>query len=754
DIFVAKYNPQGDFIWARGTGSTGEFDNAAAIDVDSQSNVYLAGNFQNTVDFNPGYQVHNVTSLGQTDAYVLKLSQCNNTGLIINETVCDLYTLNGIDYDSSGTFYQYYVNSQGCDSIITINLTVNASPVIVASPDTINKCINGWVDINVIATGTPPLTYQWYKDGTIITGATTEQFHINGLQASDDGFYTCEITSSCGSVITDGTALQIIQITVDPGSDVAFCNNNPVQLMATATSNYPAVSGSFSYLWSPPEGLNATNIPNPLAQPLGNTQYQIVASDQLGCQGMSFLNVLSNTPATISQQPQPQYKPCVSDDLMLSVQASGSSPLSYQWKKNGNPVPMANDPDLSIQNIAVSDEGIYTCEVSNLCNLVSTNNIEVNVIQLSLTASADTGMCKGQSASLSASAVSNHPAQSGTLNYSWSPGTGLNTVQGQNVVANPNVPVDYSVLVTDMNGCTVSENISVDVYLPFADEEICLVTVDTLSWKNKILWEKSPGVGTVGYNIYKEVASNVYSSIGFIPYADPAEYVDIYSQPESYANRYKISVVDTCGNESEKSFYHNTMNLTIAAFGSTMGLTWTPYSDESGTFMPALYDIYRGTTPYNMTYLASIPGTQTSYNDVNIFSVYHYIVGVTKPGGCNTSKADMKSFSNRKDNTAFIGIGETLLLPGTVIISPNPMSTSTTLTIPNLAQSQWSMANGRLVIMDVTGKVVRTQPLTHGLSPDKASLAQLTIDRGDLKPGIYFVELNAGRVYRGKLVVE
>jgi hypothetical protein len=767
DIFIAKYDSSGSYLWAKSAGSTGESDHVLSVQSDASGNVYLTGHFQLTVDFNPGYQVNNVTSFGQTDAYVLKLSQCNNTGLTITETACDLYTLNGVDYDSSGTFYQYFINSQGCDSIITLNLTVNRSPSIITESDTINRCINTPVDITVIADGTSPLLYQWYKDGSILSSETSETIYLNAVQPSDDSFYTCEITNSCGSITTTGTTLQVIQITVYPGSDTAFCNSNPVQLLATATSNYPAVSGAFSFLWSPPEGLSATNIPNPVAQPMGDTQYQIVANDQNNCPGMAFLNVYSNTGASITQQPQPLYNLCLSDTLVLQVAADGSSPISFQWKKNGSPIPAATVASYPIFNATLADEGIYTCDVSNLCNVVSTNNIEVNVIQISITASADTGMCKGQSASLSANAVSNHPGQSGTLNYFWSPGTGLNTVQGQNVVANPNSPVTYTVSVADINGCQATEDISVNVYLPYSDEEICLVTVDTLSWKNKIMWEKTNGVGTVGYNVYKEVASNVYSNIGFIPYSNPAEYVDLYSQPESYANRYKISVVDTCGNESDKSYYHNTMNLTIAAFGSTMGLTWTPYSDESGTFMPALYDIYRGTSPSDMTYLASIPGTQTSYNDNNVFTVYYYIVGVTKPGGCNTAKADMVSFSNKKDNTDFIGIEDNLYSAGIISISPNPMSTSATLTIPNwhIANSQRPMANGQLQVMDLTGKVVRTIPIPpHGLSPDKPSPdkpspdkpshAQLTIERGDLKQGIYFVELKADRLYRGKLVVE
>jgi len=100
-------------------------------------------------------------------------------------------------------------------------------------------------------------------------------------------------------------------------------------------------------------------------------------------------------------------------------------------------------------------------------------------------------------------------------------------------------------------------------------------------------------------------------------------------------------------------------------------------------------------------------------------------------------------------------IQETTSTNYSIRIFPNPMTTSATLTIPNLANSQWLIANSLLKITDLTGKIVSVEniiPSRHsGLDPESS---QLTIERGDLKPGIYFIELNAGRTYRGKLVAE
>ncbi len=754
DIFVAKYDFSGNFIWAKSMGGSTDSDYGLSVKVDASGNVYTAGYFQSTVDFNTGYQINNLTSSGQTDAFVLKMSQCTNTTHTITTTACDSYTLNSQTYTTSGTYYQYQINSQGCDSIITINLTVNQSPAISTQPVSYNKCINSNVMLEITAGGTMPLSYSWQLDGSLISGETNSAINLNNLQLSDDGIYTCVVTNVCGSTTSDNAVIKVIQLSVDPGPDSTFCNDNAIQMQATASSNYPSESGTLQYLWSPSTGLSNTNTANPMAQPLADQNYSVTVSDQIGCHASGSVLITSITPVSIINQPQSQNG-CLNGNKNISVSVNGTSPISYQWKKNGNIITGQTLNMLNFGNLQQSDEGNYTCVVSNYCITLTSSAATLKVIEITFDAGTADNICSGDNTLIQTSASSDHPVESGNFSYSWSPTTGLSPVNSANPTASPDTTTTYNVTVSDQVGCIASDNVSVFVQNPFTNEQICLVTVDTLSWKNRIMWEKTPGVGTLGYNVYKEVATNVYSAIGFVLYGDPATFVDIYSQPESFANRYKISVVDTCGSESPKTYYHNTMNLTIAAFGSTMGLSWTPYSDESGTFVPSLYYIYRGTTPDNMTFLASIPGTQTSYNDVNVYDVYYYIVGVMKPGGCNINKSDEYSYSNKKDNSGLVGINSTLYLPGTIIISPNPMSTSATLTIPNFSY-QLSVIGDLLTVTDITGKVVRrmSDVKTDNFQINSSSNLQIKIERGDLKPGIYFVELNAGRTYRGKLVIE
>lgn len=62
DIFVARYNAQGNFVWVNQMGSTG-YDVGNAIKVDAASNVYVTASFSSIVDFDPGANVASLTAL-------------------------------------------------------------------------------------------------------------------------------------------------------------------------------------------------------------------------------------------------------------------------------------------------------------------------------------------------------------------------------------------------------------------------------------------------------------------------------------------------------------------------------------------------------------------------------------------------------------------------------------------------------------------------------------------------------------------
>jgi hypothetical protein len=73
DVFLVKTSPQGDFLWAKNFGGSGN-DVPSEIVLDQAGNIYLTGTFTGTADFNPDAGVTNLTSAGMDDVFILKLN--------------------------------------------------------------------------------------------------------------------------------------------------------------------------------------------------------------------------------------------------------------------------------------------------------------------------------------------------------------------------------------------------------------------------------------------------------------------------------------------------------------------------------------------------------------------------------------------------------------------------------------------------------------------------------------------------------
>lgn len=78
DIFISKLDATGNFAWALGFGSTSA-DRGRSITIDPTGNILITGDFRNTIDFNPGVGVFNLTApSGLFDNYILKLDNDGN----------------------------------------------------------------------------------------------------------------------------------------------------------------------------------------------------------------------------------------------------------------------------------------------------------------------------------------------------------------------------------------------------------------------------------------------------------------------------------------------------------------------------------------------------------------------------------------------------------------------------------------------------------------------------------------------------
>ncbi|MFH0895891.1 MAG: two-component regulator propeller domain-containing protein [Bacteroidota bacterium] len=293
-------------------------------------------------------------------------------------------------------------------------------------------------------------------------------------------------------------------------------------------------------------------------------------------------------------------------------------------------------------------------------------------------------------------------------------------------------PGNYTVTVYSFNCNNVSDTtIHVTVNHPFENENICLVTVDSATNKNLIVWEKTPNKGTAFFNIYKETAANYYVAIGNLAYDQPSEFLDVNSDASVKSDRYKISVVDTCGNESMLSTAHKTMHLTVnLGTGNEHNLIWEKYEG----FPYGQFDIWRALPPAGWIKIATIQSNIYTYTDTaDIPGSVDYLMVINKGDTCFTDlgKASSGTYTTSVSNMEqykVIGVEENTGMIG-LLVFPNPAND-----VLNIK----GVTSGMLYISDATGRIVIEQMNTG------------SVNVSHLERGIYFVSVQAeqGRAVR------
>ncbi|MGN6645782.1 MAG: immunoglobulin domain-containing protein, partial [Cytophaga sp.] len=321
----------------------------------------------------------------------------------------------------------------------TATITVNTLPVINTQPSNVSVCTGTPANFSVSASGTG-LTYLWKKDGVIlsnganITGATTNTLTILSASVSDDGTYTCEVSGTCTpKAISNGATLSVGASTtiVSQPTSKSVCSGNATVFVCNATG------GAITYQWQKDgidlvDGANISGsttgtltVSNASAADAGS--YQCIVSSLCSSTINSAAATLTvNTSTSISSQPA-DVTVCAGSPASFSVTASGSS-LGYQWKLNGNPISGATNASYSITATAISDAGSYTCDLTSLCNLVTTSAATL-VVNSSISIVSEPGAisaCTGDNITLAVT-------MSGAVTtYQWQK-DGIDLVDGGNI---------------------------------------------------------------------------------------------------------------------------------------------------------------------------------------------------------------------------------------------------------------------------------------------------------------------------------
>ncbi len=170
----------------------------------------------------------------------------------------------------------------GCKASITKEVVVHDFPV---ANFTVDNVCEGFAiepaNLSEIASG--ELTFEWqFGDGQ--TSASANPTHV--YEAS--GAYTITLAANSGNNCKDVFQRQVTIYALpapDAGPDT------------TVSKGYPALltgSGGVNYIWSPIDGLANSNVPITWATPLQTTDYELLVTDQFGCQNKDTVRVNVN----------------------------------------------------------------------------------------------------------------------------------------------------------------------------------------------------------------------------------------------------------------------------------------------------------------------------------------------------------------------------------------------------------------------------------------------------------------------------
>lgn len=120
DVFILKLENDGDFVWAKSFSGGSTFfenledrDKGNAIKVDANGNIFIAGSFKETVDFDTSAASSTLTSTGSTDAFIVKLNSSGNLiwAKQIGGTSNDIGKSMGLDVIGNVYIFGYYAET-------------------------------------------------------------------------------------------------------------------------------------------------------------------------------------------------------------------------------------------------------------------------------------------------------------------------------------------------------------------------------------------------------------------------------------------------------------------------------------------------------------------------------------------------------------------------------------------------------------------------------------------------------------------
>ena len=620
-------------------------------------------------------------------------------------------TSQSINVVSSGNYTVTVTYANGCTSSATQNINVNPNPT---------PSISGVTTIcpgqtTTLDAGSGYTSYAWN------TGGTSQTVNVQG------GSYNVTVTNANGCTGSASATVNVQTVpttSITPSGPTTFCPGGSVTLTATSGTSYSWSNGNTT------QSINATN----------TGTYTVTVTYAGGCTGTASQSVTVSTTPTTTITPSGSTTICTGSSVTLTATAGNS----YSWS-NGS----------TTQSINVTIAGNYSVTVTYPGNCTGTSapvTVTVNTAPTTtITPSGPTTFCQGGSVVLTAS---------NGQSYMWSTGA---TAQSINVTSTGT----YDVTVTYANGCTSSASQSVTVNpapttsinasgpTTFCQGGSVLLTATsglTYNWSNGATTQSITVTQSGSYGVtVSYVGGCTSSATPVVVTVNPVPTTNITpSGSTTFCQGGSVNLTASTGISYSWSNGATSQSVTVMNSG-TYTVTVVYNGGCSSTSVPTTVTVNplpaTPTITVSGSDLVSSSGTGNQwYFNGNIIpganaSTYtpaqngNYTVQVTDANGCTAVSAPF--------NVTGVSISEHFITNG-ISVYPNPVSDNFVVELQGINETA-----GNILITNALGQFVRSENLIP------ANEMKWTFNVSDLKPGVYFVQLQfESKNYVTRIVVE